>query len=89
VTLLTTTTRPHAATAIRRRLFVFLGHLGRLIDGWVASIIAEFERRAEIAALRQLSDQQLKDIGIYRCQIEAGLAEAARNRLRDQQALGL
>lgn len=78
------TTRSHAATTIRRRLFVFLGHLGRLVDGWVAFTIANFERRAEIAALRHLSDRQLKDIGLYRGQIEGALAEASRDRLRQQ-----
>ncbi len=93
MTTLITTTRSHAATAIRRRLFVFLGHLfvvlGRLLDGWVAAMIANFERRAEAAALHHLNDRQLKDIGLYRCQIEAALAEAHRDRLNEQQSPGI
>ena len=88
MTLLISTPRFHAATAIRRRLFVFLGQLGRLVDDWVALIIADFERRAQIAALRHLSDRQLKDIGLYRGQIEGALAEASRDRLRQQNAIG-
>jgi uncharacterized protein YjiS (DUF1127 family) len=88
MTLMTTTTRSHAATTTRRRLSVFMRRLGRLLDGCVASIIAELERRAEIDALRRLSDRQLKDIGLYRGQIEGGLKEAARDRLRQQLTLG-
>jgi uncharacterized protein YjiS (DUF1127 family) len=89
MTLMITTTRSHAATAIRRRLLVFLGHLGRLVDGWVAAMIADFERRAEAAALHHLSDRQLKDIGLYRCQIESALAEAGRDRLNERQSHGI
>jgi uncharacterized protein YjiS (DUF1127 family) len=62
--------------------------LGRLVDDWVAHIIADFERRAEIAALQHLSDQQLKDIGLYRGHIEGALDEASRDRLRQQNTIG-
>ncbi len=85
---LLTTTRSNAVTLFRRRFVIFLGQLGRLVDDWVASIIAEFERRAEIAALHHLSDRQLKDIGLYRGRIEGALDEAARDRLRQQNATG-
>jgi uncharacterized protein YjiS (DUF1127 family) len=85
---LLTATRSNAATAKRRRLIVFLGQLARLVDDWVAFIIKDLERRAEIAALQHLSDRQLKDIGLYRGQIEGALAEASRDRLRQQNAIG-
>lgn len=85
---LLTTTRSSAATQIRRRFAVLLRRIGRLVDNWVASTIAEFERRAERAALQRLSDRQLKDIGLYRGQIEGALDEAARDRLRQQNAIG-
>jgi uncharacterized protein YjiS (DUF1127 family) len=85
---LLTATRSNAASTIRRRLPVVLRRLGRLVDNWVASIIAEFERRAEIAALRHLNDRQLKDIGLSRGHIEGALDEAARDRLRQQNAIG-
>jgi uncharacterized protein YjiS (DUF1127 family) len=83
-----TTTRSNAARSIRRRLVVFLRQFGRLVDDWTAAIIAEFERRAEIAALRHLSDRQLKDIGLHRGHIEGALDEASRDRLRQQNAIG-
>ena len=85
---LLTTTRSSNTRLFRRRLAIFLGRLGRLLDDWVAFIIADFERRAEIAALQHLSDRQLKDIGLYRGQIEGALAEASRDRLRQQNAIG-
>jgi uncharacterized protein YjiS (DUF1127 family) len=85
---LLTTTRSDNTRLFRRRLSIFLGRLGRLLDDWVAFIIADFERRAEIAALQHLSDQQLKDIGLYRGQIEGAVDEAARDRLRQQNAIG-
>jgi uncharacterized protein YjiS (DUF1127 family) len=82
------TTRSSNTRLFRRRFFVFLSRLGRLADDWVAFIIADFERRAEIAALQHMSDRQLKDIGLYRGQIEGALAEASRDRLRQQSAIG-
>jgi uncharacterized protein YjiS (DUF1127 family) len=85
---LLTATRSNAATQIRRRLSVVLRQFGRLVDDWAAAIIAELERRAEIAALQHLSDRQLKDIGLYRGQIEGALDEASRDRLRQQNAIG-
>ena len=88
MTLMNIATRPHSAIMLRRRLYVLVRQLGRLIDSCVAAIIAELERRAEIAALRHLSDRELKDIGLYRGQIEGGLAEAARDRLRQQHLHG-
>lgn len=85
---LLTTTRSNAATSIRRRLIVFRRQFGRVVDDWIARIIARFERRAEIVKLQHLSDRQLKDIGLYRGHIEGALDEAARDRLRQQNALG-
>jgi uncharacterized protein YjiS (DUF1127 family) len=85
---LLTTTRSNVAISTRRRFFVVLRQFGRLVDHWVASVIAEFERRAEIAALGHLNDRQLKDIGLSRGQIEGALDEACRDRLRQQNATG-
>jgi uncharacterized protein YjiS (DUF1127 family) len=82
------TTRPQAAITIRRRLYIILAHLGRLVDDLVVAILADLARRAEMAELYGLSDRELKDIGIYRCQIDGGLAEAARDRLQQQRAMG-
>jgi uncharacterized protein YjiS (DUF1127 family) len=68
---------------------VWLGGLGsllnRLVNGWVASLIARSERQASRAALSQLDDRELKDIGIYRHQLGDAFSEIARERLRLQR----
>ena len=58
----------------------FAVSLGRLIDRWIASIIASREREAALVVLRDLGDRELKDIGIYRCKIGDTLSEIARDR---------
>jgi uncharacterized protein YjiS (DUF1127 family) len=40
-------------------------NLKRLVDGWVAAMIARRERHAAMLTLRHLSDRDLKDIGIH------------------------
>jgi uncharacterized protein YjiS (DUF1127 family) len=44
----------------------------------VAAAIAERERQAQFAVLHSLNDRVLMDIGLNRCQIGEGLAEAAK-----------
>jgi uncharacterized protein YjiS (DUF1127 family) len=73
-----------ARIAIRRGVGLFLSRLGRLINRWVAATIARHERQADLAALRQLSDRELQDIGLCRGDIGEGLAEAAKSRIRLQ-----
>jgi uncharacterized protein YjiS (DUF1127 family) len=80
MTMLNTTTR-YAAPAIRRGAAVFLARLGRFVD----RVIAHRERRANLVALRRLCDRDLKDIGIYRCEIGDALDERARARQRIQR----
>ena len=43
--------------------------LNRLVNRWVADIIARREREAARVALRQLDDRERKDIGVYRHQL--------------------
>jgi uncharacterized protein YjiS (DUF1127 family) len=63
-------TIPHyAAPGIRRGAAVALARLGRLANRWIAAFIAHRERQANLFALRYLSDRDLKDIGVYRCEI--------------------
>lgn len=79
---------PHHATAapaIRRGVSIFMARLGRLIGRWIAALIARHERQAELFALRRLNDRELKDIGLSRGEIDGGLAEAAKARIRMQQ----
>ncbi len=59
--------------------------LNRLVNRWVADIIARREREAARVALRQLDDRELKDIGIYRHQLADSYTEIARDRLRMQR----
>ena len=79
-------TSPCAVTApgVRRAAAILLARLGRLINQWIAAVIAHRERQAELAALRHLSDRDLKDIGICRNEIGDALAERAQERLRMQ-----
>ena len=59
----------------------------RALNNFVAAIIAERERQANVAVLRGLSDRELADMGLCRYQIDGGLAEAARDRARLQKEL--
>jgi uncharacterized protein YjiS (DUF1127 family) len=74
-----------AAPAIRRGIGIFLVRFGRLVDRWVAAAIARREHQAALFALRQFTDRELRDIGLNRCDIGPGLAEAAKSRLQMQQ----
>ena len=59
--------------------------LNRLVNRWVAGVIARAERQAARIALRQLDDRELKDIGIYRHQLGDAFSEIARERMRLQR----
>ena len=81
MTMLNTT--PHYATpAIRRGVIVPLARLGRLVNRWIAAFVAHRERQANLVALRRLSDRDLNDICICRCEICEALEESARARQR-------
>ena len=77
--------RSTAAPATQRGIGIFLVRLGRHVDRWASAAIACHELRAALFALRQLSDRELRDIGLYRGDIGVGLAAAARCRLQMQQ----
>jgi len=81
-------TSPYAVTApgVRRGAAILLARLGRLINGWIAALIAHRERQAALVVLRHLSDRDLKDIGIYRGEIGDALAERAEERARMQHS---
>jgi uncharacterized protein YjiS (DUF1127 family) len=85
---LVNTTAPHApvASAIQRQSFFFLNAVGRTLKRWMAAVIAERARQADIIVLRQLNDRELKDIGLTRGDLREGLIEAARSRDRMQQS---
>lgn len=73
--------------AVRRATGFFLSTLRGMLNHWVSAIIARRECQANLVALRRLSDRDLRDIGLYRCQLDHGLPEAAKVRLRAQQSL--
>jgi uncharacterized protein YjiS (DUF1127 family) len=77
----------YAATppAVRRAFGFFLARLARLINRWIAAVIAHREYQANLVALRSHGDRELKDMGLSRGQIGEPLAEAAKARLRQSE----
>jgi uncharacterized protein YjiS (DUF1127 family) len=85
MTLLNIPRYPPVTERYRTRVGSFLVWLGRLVDRLVAAAIARHARHAELVALRQFSDRELRDIGICRGEIEHGLDEAAKSRAQLQR----
>jgi uncharacterized protein YjiS (DUF1127 family) len=71
-------------SAIQRSIKVFVSGLFRVANNAVAAIIAQREHQANLAILRSFTDRELRDIGLERSQIGAGLAAAARDRALSQ-----
>lgn len=59
----------------------FVRRARRVIDKLVAAAIARRQRQVDLMLLRDLSNRELKDIGLYRSQIEYGLQDAARGAM--------
>ena len=76
------TTIPTSAT---RPFAVRLARVRRLINRFLAAVIARHERHAARIALHRLDDRQLKDLAIARSQIDSRLDELAHTRSRMQQ----
>jgi uncharacterized protein YjiS (DUF1127 family) len=88
MTMLTNTSRfASGAPTIRRSFAVFLARFGRHIDRWIAGMIARRERQAALFALHRLDDRLLRDVGLYRSQIDSALSETAAARMRMQRQL--
>jgi uncharacterized protein YjiS (DUF1127 family) len=79
-TIPTSATRPFAW-----RTTVWLARVRRLVNRFLAAVIARHERHAVRAALHRLDDRHLQDIGMYRSQIDSSLEELAQMRARMQQ----
>jgi uncharacterized protein YjiS (DUF1127 family) len=79
-TLPTSATKPFAW-----RTAVLLARLRRLINRFLAAVIARHERHAARVALHRLDDRQLQDIAMTRSEIESRLEELAQMRARMQQ----
>jgi len=76
-----------ASGTVRRTLRYFLARAGRLVNRLVAALIEQRARQASLVLLRSFDDRQLRDIGLDRCTLEGGLAEAAKLRLQQQDAM--
>jgi uncharacterized protein YjiS (DUF1127 family) len=76
-----------APLAIRRSLRVVGRGVWRAINNAIAAIIAQREQQANLTVLRKMSDRELRDIGLARSEIGAGLAQAAKERMRTQRLL--
>ena len=79
-TIPTSASRPFA-----RRTAVLLARLRRLINRFLAAVIARHERHAARVALHRLDDRQLQDMAMTRSEIESRLEELAQTRARMQQ----
>ena len=85
--ILSAATTPIAWRRTTISLAIFLARTRRRIDRMVAAAIARRERHAALAALHHLNGRELRDIGIYRSQIDYGLDEAAQVRSRLQHGM--
>ena len=75
-----------APGAFRKTIRKATRRLGRLVNNWIAALIAHREYQAQLTLLRSLTDRELRDIGLDRCQAGEGLAEAAQARSRCQRS---
>lgn len=73
-----------AASLAGRASAVLLARFRRFINRSVAAAIARRERQAS-RWLHELDDRELQDIGVYRCQIEQAVADAAQTRAQLQR----
>ena len=76
----TPATRPFAWRAA-----VGLARVRRLINRFLAAVIARHARHATRVALHRLDDRALKDLAMARSQIDSRLEELAQTRARMQQ----
>ena len=84
MTMLNATSRDAATrTPIWRRADILLSHIGHLINRWIAAAIARHERQADLYFLHQLSDRELKDIGLTRDELDHIAGHRAVDVLRD------
>jgi len=73
--------------AFRKSMKVLARGFFRAVNNAVAAIIAQREYQANLAILRSFTDRELRDIGLDRSRIGAGMAEAARDRALNQLRL--
>ena len=65
---------------LQRSTRLFTREIFRIVNDFVAAIVAQREHQADLIILRGLSDRDLKDMGLCRTQIGGDLTEAAKER---------
>ena len=73
--------------AIQRSIRLLTRGIFRVVNNFVASIIARREHQANLTILRSLTDRELRDMGLSRSQLGGDLAEAAKERAGLQRQL--
>ena len=73
--------------AIQRSIRLLTRGISRLVNNFVASIIAQREHQACLTILRTLADRHPSDMGVSRSQLGGGLTEAAKERAKLQRRL--
>ena len=76
IMLSNTTNLSATSLTIQRSTRLFTRSIFRIVNNFVAAIVAQRERQANLIILRSLSDRDLKDIGLCRNQIGGDLTEA-------------
>jgi hypothetical protein len=75
-------TQPAVRPRLRMRAIVSLARLRRLVNAYVAAIIAHRERQATLYALRRAGDRMRKDVGVYGYQTGETIEAIVRQRAR-------
>lgn len=73
--------------AVRRSIQILARGFFRAVRNAFAVIIAQREHRANLEILSRFTDRELRDIGLDRGRIGAGLAQAAKDRALSQLSL--
>ncbi|WP_409363078.1 DUF1127 domain-containing protein [Bradyrhizobium lablabi] len=73
--------------AIQRSVRLVTRGIFRVVNNFVAYVIAQREHQANLAILRRCPERDLRDIGLSRSQLAGGLVEAAKERARLQKEL--
>ena len=80
-----TTIPPSASRSLAWRITMLRARGRRMVNRFLAAIIARHERHAARIALHRLDDRHLQDIALARSEIDARLEEIAQMRARMQQ----
>ena len=83
---LITTFPPTPTPALRRGAVVLVARLRRLLNRWVAAMIAYRERQARLCMLHQLERRNLDKTRIHRGPLDRAVEKALRRRRQQHLA---